>query len=127
MSSLAQFAAKLRQLPTIVAQKVAAQAAPVLTSLVQETFDASENAYGTSWSPGAEGQIVTLKKSGALSRGLSYVAVGTKLRMRLAVSYAKYQVGRRPVAPPQGGSLPVAYSDALARVAASVIKTELGQ
>lgn len=127
LASLQKFSADLRRLPTVVAQKVAAAAAPVLSELVQQTFNAGEDAYGNAWAPGAEGQRITLKKSGGLSRGLYYVAIGTRLRMRLAVAYAKYQVGKRPVAPRQGGALPTDYVRALQRVAVDVCKAELGQ
>jgi hypothetical protein len=127
IASLSAFSTNLRRLPTVVAQMVAAEAAPVLTALVAETFAASETAYGIPWTPGADGERVTLKKSGGLANGLQYVAIGTKLRLRLAVSYAKYQVGKRPVAPSQGGALPPAYSEALARAAVAVCKRELGR
>jgi len=126
IASLAKFSAGLRSLPTIVAIKVAEAAAPILTGLVHATFEASENAYGTSWVPGADGQTVKLRKSGNLAKNVAYTAVGTKIRLRLGTSYAKYQVGRRPIAPPQGGALPVAYAKALSDVAAQVIRAELG-
>lgn len=128
ITSLRKFSDDLRRLGSQeTANKVAATAAPVLTGLVQETFNAGENAYGTTWAPGADGQHITLRQSGALARGLQYVATGAKLRMKLAVRYAKYQVGKRPVAPSQGGLLPVAYSEALARTSVKVIKETLGQ
>jgi hypothetical protein len=127
IASLNKFQQDLRRLPTVVAQKVAAAAAPVLTQLTQATFNSSEDAYGNSWAPGSEGQKITLKKSGSLFSKIHYVAIGTKLRVALGVKYAKYQVGRRPVTPRQGSPLPVAYSEALARAAVAVCKAELGQ
>ncbi len=127
IASLSKFAADLRNLPRVVAIKVAAASAPVLTQLTQATFNASENAYGTSWKPGAEGQTITLKKSGALFSKIHYVAIGTKLRVALGVKYAKYVVGKRPVTPSQGGALPVAYSEALARTAVAVCRQEFGR
>lgn len=125
--SLAQFSQDLRQLPRVVAHKVAERAAPVLTSLVRETFAAGANAYGDPWEPGDHGDKITLDKTGALKQGLVYVAIGTKLRLKLPVPYAKYQVGKRPVAPTQGGALPVEYTRALERTATAVIKEELHQ
>lgn len=127
LQSLARFSADLRRLPRVVAQQVATEAAPVLTALVQQSFNASEDPYGNLWSPGADGQRITLRKSGGLAKGLQYVAIGTKLRMRLAVSYAKYQVGKRRVSPAQGGALPVEYTRALHRTAVAVCKRELGR
>lgn len=125
--SLSQFAADLRNLPRAVALRVTEAAAPVLTELAKETFDASETPDGESWKPGERGQKVTLKKSGDLSKYIRYVAIGTKLRVALGVKYAKYQIGKRPVFPKQGGDLPKAYTEALQRVAVRVVKEALGQ
>jgi len=127
MKSLAQFSQDLRRLPRVVAQKVAAAAAPVLTELAKSTFDASEDAYGIDWAPGARGQKVTLRRSGDLATYIRYVAIGTKLRVALGVKYAKYQVGKRPVFPKQHGELPDAYVQALQRTAVRVVKEEMGQ
>jgi hypothetical protein len=127
LKSLAQFSADLRRLPRTVAIKVAAEAAPVLTGLAKQTFDASENAYGLNWEPGAKGQKVTLKKSGALFGQIRYVAIGTKLRVALGVPYAKYQVGKRPVFPTQAGRLPDSYIQALQRLAVRIAREELAR
>lgn len=115
VSSLARFATTMRALPRVLGQRVAAKAAPLLTELAKATFDASEDAYGNSWAPGAEGQRVTLRKSGALARYLVYVAIGTKLRISLGTAYAKFQIGKRPVFPTQGGQLPSTFSATLAK------------
>ncbi len=127
LSSLAQFSADLRRLPTVVAQKVATAAAPVLTALVKGTFDASEDAFGGSWKIRDDGKRATLRKSGALASHISYVAIGTKLRIALGVRYAKFQIGTRPVAPKQGQGLPIEYSRALQKVTAEVCRAELGR
>lgn len=127
IDSLAKFSANLRRLPRVLGEQVAEQAAPVLTALVEATFKASEDAYGNSWAPGKEGQKVTLRKKGDLAKGLKYIAIGTKLRLRLAVAHAKYQLGKRPVAPRQGSPLPVEYSQALARIVAAVCRKELAR
>ena len=127
VTSLKDFSAKLRRLPQVVSLKVAEEAAPALTEAARATFDASENAYGESWVPGAEGQTVTLKKSGSLAKFIKYVAIGTKLRVALGVAYAKYQLGRRPIFPTQGAPLPASYSKVLEETAAAVIRRELGQ
>lgn len=127
IASLNNFSAALRRLPRVLAQKIAADAAPEITALAQQTFAAGEDAYGGSWSPGKEGQKITLRKSGSLARYVKYVAIGTKLRVALGVAYAKYQVGRRPVTPRQGEPLPVAYVRALRSIAEKTIREELGR
>ena len=125
-NSLSQFAADLRRLPRVVAQRVAEESAPAITKLAEKTFGASETPYGLNWPPGAHGQIVTLKKSGALFRFIRYVAIGTKLRVALGVPYAKYQIGKRPVYPRQDSALPPEYVQTLQRTAVRVVREELG-
>src|SRR5579872_1858182 len=102
--------------------KVCLEAAPALTALAKETFASGEDAYGLTWKPGERGQHVTLRKTGDLERTIRYVAIGTKLRVALGVRYAKYQIGKRPVFPRQGGELPTAYVLTLQRTAVRVIK-----
>ncbi len=89
--------------------KVAERAAPVITQLAQTTFNAGQDPYGVTWAPGVNGDSIDLNDTGALARYVSYVAIGTKLRVSLGVPYAKYQIGKRPVFPSQGKTLPVAY------------------
>jgi hypothetical protein len=125
LSSLSRFSAALRRLPTVVAQRVAEQAAPALTDAALSTFNASQDPFGTPWDAGADGQRVTLRRTGALAKYIRYVAIGTKLRVSLGVSYAKYKVAKRPIFPKQGEPLPVAYVDVLRRVAADVCREEL--
>lgn len=111
----------------MIAIKITEAAAPVLTAIAMETFDAGESPYGDSWKPGEKGQKITMRKTGDLARYIRYVAIGTKLRVALGVKYAKYQIGRRPVFPRQGGDLPQPYVEALQRVAVRVVKEELNR
>jgi hypothetical protein len=124
-SSLAKFSAKLRELPVTLAAKVAEAAAPALTDAARTTFNAGQDAFGVGWAPSVGGDAVTLRESGALAQGVHYVAIGTKLRVVLGVSYAKYQVGRRPVFPRQGDPLPKSYVDALRSATERVLREEL--
>ena len=124
-ASIRKFAESLRTLPRVVGHRVAKAAAPILTSLVVETSRASEDAYGAAWAPGDSGQVVTLRKSGALLDGVRYVAIGQRLRLALTTKYAKYQVGKRPVTPRQGEALPPAYARALRETARRVIREAL--
>lgn len=126
LDKLKNLSALLRRLPVVVGQKVATAVATPLTSIVQGDFDASEDPYGIPWAPGVDGEKVTLRETGALARGLTYVAIGRKLRMRLGVPYAKYQVGKRRVAPAQGAVLPTTYSNAIGQTANAVVHAELG-
>lgn len=125
IQSLSGFSSKLRKIPVVLGQKVATAAAPKLTSVANETFSAGENAYGNTWAPLKDGSKATLNKTGGIARGVYYVAIGTILRVRLAVSYAKYQVGKRPVFPTQGSPLPTSYVRALTETVNEVVPAEL--
>jgi hypothetical protein len=113
----------IRTLPRVVGAKVATASASTITDLARGTFNAGENAYGDSWAPAADGQKVTLRKSGALAGGVAFVASGTRLRARLGPSYAKYQLGKRPIFP--RGKLPISYVEAIRRNTNAVIRAEL--
>ena len=126
VSSLTKFAASLRSLPRVLAHKVAEEAAPAITELAKASFEASETPYGVDWAPGADGKKVKLRKTGALARYIKYVAIGTKLRVALGVRYAKYQVGKRPVFPMQGRTLPATYVRRLQEITTAVARAHLG-
>ena len=125
--SLRQFSDDLKRLPKVVAFKVAERAAPVITALAKETFDASETPEGKAWAPGKKGKTITLVKTGALQRWIKYVAIGSRIRVSLGVPYAKFQIGKRPVFPRQAGDLPESYQRALQRIAVQVVKEEMGR
>jgi hypothetical protein len=127
LASLKDFAARLRALPTTLAIKVAAAAAPALTEAQRATFNAGTDAFGGSWKVRDDGTRATLTKSGDLSKYVKYVAVGTRIRLALGVRYARYLIGTRPIAPKQGEGLPLAYQQALSKATADVIRAELGQ
>lgn len=114
-SSLNRFAATLRALPTTLAQRVAAAAAPALSELAQESFDASTDPYGAPWPPAKDGGTVTLRATGTLEKFLHYVVSGTRLRVSLGVDYAKYQIGKRLVFP-RAGLLPPKYAAKLEEI-----------
>lgn len=126
IASLQKFSQDLRRLPRVVAQAVAAAAAPEISKLAKTSFEASRDPYGVPWAPSVvSGDRVTLDETGAMKRHIHYVAIGTKLRVALGVAYAKYQIGKRPVFPRQGGELPAEYSRTLARVAVDVVRREM--
>jgi hypothetical protein len=113
IQSLDKLTKTLNALPKVLGEEIARRAAPIISRFAKESFDRSSNAYEVPWSPADSGELVTLRKSGKLEKFLVYVAIGTKLRVALGVAYAKYQIGKRPVFPTQGGILPKKYSTAL--------------
>lgn len=124
-ASIKRFAASLRELPRVVAIKVATAAAPALSEAARTTFGSGEDAYGAPWIPKVDGSAATLVDTGALAQGIQYVATGTKLRVRLGVDYAKYQLGKRPAFPRASAALPASYLEALTETTQSVIEAEV--
>ncbi len=125
IAKLRKLSASIRRLPKVVAVKVAQAVVPEINEAAQATFYAGQDAYGTPWKPGKHGQMITLIKSGALARGLRFVASGVRIRVRLGVKYAKFQIGKRPVFPRKGGALPESYVVALKAATASVAAAEV--
>ena len=115
-SSLSKFSSALKNMRKGVAIDIAARAAPVITEFAKESFANSEDPYGVPWQPSVDGDTVTLQKTGRLRDKIHYVAHGTILRVKLSVDHAKYQIGKRPVYPRQGGLLPKKYTDALDKI-----------
>lgn len=120
--SLARFSRALREIPKGLAIAVAKRAAPEISKFAASTFERSADPYGVPWAPGADGRKVKLQKTGALRRFIAYVAIGTRLRVSLGVRYAKYQIGKRPVYPRQGGALPAEYSETLSVIVADELE-----
>lgn len=125
LSKLRGLEKSLTELPRVVGARVATASADAITALARATFAAGENAYGDTWDPGVGGEQVSLRKSGALGR-FAYVAIGTRLRAQLGPSYARYQIGKRPILPRSGARLPIAYVGTLRAKASEVIRAELG-
>lgn len=115
----------IQAIPFRVGAKVAARSADVITELGQATFNAQQNAYGDAWPDGADGEVKTMRETGALAEGVRYVAIGTKLRARLGVPYARFLINKRPILPRNGAALPAPYVDALSKAASEVITAEL--
>lgn len=121
ITSLKRFSAGLRAIGNkALAIEIAKDAAAAITAAARATFEAGETPYHVPWRPGYDGQRVTLRESGALAKGIEYVAYGTMLRLRLGAKHAKYQVGRRPVTPRQDAPLPPEY---VAAIKASMERT----
>lgn len=108
ISQIKDFKRKLNELPKSVAHDVAQRAAPDLTQLSREAYDAGRTVYGESRPAGVNGNALTLKKTGATERDLRFVSVGTIVRCVLGPKYARYLIGKYSVLP--NGALPAAWS-----------------
>ena len=122
IDSMNAFRKKLLSLPTAGTVKVTEKAAPKLTELGQRSYEEHRSPEGRPWQRSVTGEHVTLVDTGLLRKFLKYFGVGRKLRVRLPVPYAKYQIGKRPVFPQAGLPLPQGYKDVLSDVVSEVFK-----
>lgn len=102
---------RIARAPITVAYDVAMRAAPAMTALTREAYDAGRTVYGDRRPAGAGGKALTLKRTGDAERGLRFVAVGTIVRVVLAQKYVKYLIGKYQILP--NGRLPVAWDEKL--------------
>jgi hypothetical protein len=108
LSSIKKLKARIRDLPRTVAHDVAQKAAPEMTGLTKAAFSSGRSVYGESRPAGADGQRLTLEKTGAVSSQLGFKATGTVVRCVLGPSYAKYLIGKYGILP--NGARPAEWS-----------------
>ncbi len=107
LSSLRKMKASLRALPLSVAHSVSQRAAPALTSLSRQAYDAGRTVYGEARPMGVDGPL-TLERSGRTKETLKFSAIGTIVRCVLGTPYARYLIGKYSILP--NGALPVSWS-----------------
>jgi hypothetical protein len=117
LDTLRQLKRRLVDLPRSVAHDVSQRAAPALTELTRDAFDAGRSVYGGSRPAGVDGQALSLRKTGDTARLLRFSANGTVVRCVLGPKYAKYLIGKYDILP--NGALPAAWSAALRDLVAS--------
>lgn len=125
-SKLAALRAALRKVPVMVAQKVAARAAPILTGLARASFDAGTTVYGDARPTGVDGNTLTLRKTGRTAGSLRFVSIGTITRCALGTPWAKYLI-RYGLLPNGKAAIPVSWARALKAEAVRAITAELPQ
>lgn len=118
LSSIQKLKSRLRDLPRTIAHDVAQKAAPEMTDLTKAAFTSGRSVYGESRPAGADGQQLTLEKSGAVRAQLGFKATGTVVRCVLGPKYAKYLIGKYGILP--NGALPAEWSQKLTELVRSV-------
>ncbi len=97
----------LTTLPTTIAIDVASRAGPALTDLTQDANASHRNVYGDPYPTGADGQQLTLRRTGAVAGDLRFAVAGTQVRSVLPEKYAKYLIGKYNILP--NGAMPAAW------------------
>jgi len=123
--SLRDLKARVLKLPTTVAAAVAKDAAPLLSSLAQASFDAGETVYGDARPEGKRGPV-KLYRTGLTRRSLRFSAEGTKLRAVLSAPYMRFLIGKYRVLPVgERSALPVKWQRALDLLVERVVGEQL--
>jgi hypothetical protein len=124
LEQLASVRQRLIELPEVT-QEIARRAAPRITELAQQAFDAQTSPYGDPWAAGKDGKDVDLNESGALrEKAIRYEAQGRGIRVSVAsVKHAKYQL-RFGILPAKG-SIPAAWEAEIAKIAEEVLQERL--
>lgn len=104
---------KLQSIGPKTAAYVAQEVAPLLSAEGLRTFDQQTAPSGWKWPPGKKPGDGDLVRDGSLRRFVRYRAYGSKVAVRIGVSYAIYQIGKRPVYPFQTLRLTPAYEKAI--------------
>jgi len=114
-----------KQAGVVVAQEVAARAAPKVTALALAEFDAGRTAYGDPRPEGVDGRELTLVRTGATRAALRFAAVGTVIRCVLGPRYARYLVGKYRILPSGQQSVPFRWRRAISDVARDVVSRRI--
>lgn len=115
ITSLNRLRGAIKALPLRIRTAVAKDAEAILTREVQDAYDGGQTVYGVARPLSkVTGQPLTLQKTGATRRDLSFVAVGTIVRAVLGRKYQRYLVGKYQVLP--SGLLPAVWREKIEKV-----------
>lgn len=107
--NLRRVSQELRRMPVTVARRVAARAAPAISSLAHASYDGGTNVYGDPRPAGKHGPL-SLVRTGWTRDNLRFVSDGgTKIRASLGRRYVRYLIGKYVILPIGKAALPVAW------------------
>lgn len=126
VKSLRELEKRLRRVGShATGARIAQLGAVALTKQAQSDFDSGNDAYGGARPDGVRGPV-TLVRKGTLRSFLKFAATGLRMRVVLAVPYAKFMIGRFNVLPRGGSAIPAKWSSELKRVTHQVLDETAG-
>jgi hypothetical protein len=121
--TLRALAKALRKLPITASARIAARAAPEMTSLAGGAYDAGQTVYGSARPRGVDGNHLALERTGTARRAMQFHSTGTQVRTAKFPEYVRYLIGKYDVLP--NGPLPQTWRDRLTEVAAQVLYADI--
>lgn len=116
-------------MPVTTAARIAARAAPEMSSLARSAFDAGRTVYGSPRPRSADGKALTLEKTGRTRASLQFAATGRDIRLTRLPGYAVYLINGPRGQPDRyilpNGPLPVEWRDRMTEIAAGVLHDQL--
>ncbi len=123
ISTLRALKRSLAKLPLTTAATIARYAAPEVSALTREAYDADRTVYGKPRPRGVDGDKLDLVRTGASRRATRFEATGTQMRTAVLPRYTKYLIGKYDVLP--NGPLPALWRERMTEIAARVINERI--
>lgn len=114
----------IRKLPVTAAARIASRVAPEATRLALDSFDSGQTAYDTARPRSVvDGKALSLERSGAFRRAISFVATGRDIRLTRLPEYGGYLIGKYRALP--NGPLPVRWRETFTEIAAQALYDQI--
>lgn len=113
----------LRKLPLTVTARIAARAAPTMSTLASDSFASGRTVYGSPRPLGVDGRALSLTRTGASRKAMRFTATGRDIRTAPLPRYTKYLIGKYDVLP--NGPLPREWRERMTAIAAEVLYAQI--
>jgi hypothetical protein len=109
-------------MPRVAAIEIAKRAAPALTRIMLQSFDAGQTVFGAARPLGTQGNILSLVVTGKARAWLHFNNDGgSRIRAVLPIPYGKYLVGKYTIMPIGNQGMPIKWRMTLDTLAAEVL------
>lgn len=123
LRSLKSLKRALQKLPITATARIAARAAPAMSTLAQGSHASGKTAYDRPRPLGVDGEKLDLVRTGDTRAALNFISTGRDIRTAKLPRYAKYLIGKYDLLP--NGPLPQAWRDEIREIAARVLLDEI--
>lgn len=113
----------LRNMPITVSARIAERAAPEISSLAGDAYDAGRTVYGSPRPRSVNGGELSLDKTGASRRAMRFIPTGRDIRTPRFPSHTRYLIGKYDVLP--NGPLPAEWRERFTSIAAEVLRADI--